>query len=82
MDSSNISIEVFYGPYFLPVVSLIFIVSGIYSLITKKVLIPPRRHIRPEWMAGRWAIIWGVLQVIAAILFMAIYLQRGKIYNP
>lgn len=48
----DMSPSIFYGPYFLPIISLIFIVSGIYSLATKRVLIPPR-NINAEWMKGR-----------------------------
>lgn len=77
---NNLSEEVFYGPYFLPAVSFILIASGVYSLITKKVLTPPR-NIDPKWMTGRWAIVWGFLLVMLGIAFIATYFQRGEIYN-
>lgn len=79
--NNNVSIEVFYGPYFLLVMSLIFLFSGIYALITKRVLTPPR-GIKSEWMGKRWTIIWGSLQTIVGIVALAIYLQRNELYHP
>ena len=79
---NNLTPEIFYGPYFLPWVSIIFLVSGIYSLVTQKVLIPPKRGIDPKWMSPKWAIVWGTLQILAAVLFIAIYFQKNTIYQP
>lgn len=79
--NNNVDIKTFYGAYFLLIVGLICLIRGIYSLVTRKTLFPPR-GIKSEWMGKRWTTIWAVLQVILGIFALLIYLQRNEIYHP
>ncbi len=79
--NNHVSIDVFYGPIFLPVAALLAAISGFYCLITRRLSFWYVFGL-PSKYTKRWAIVWGILQIIAAFFFIVIYFNRKEIYHP